>query len=120
LETFDFFKEIVMANLIDQACIEACNACADACDFCSTSCLQEQDVKMMARCIALDMDCAALCRLAAGYMSRGSEFAKALCLQCAQVCQACGEECGKHQMDHCQACAKACLKCADECERMAN
>jgi hypothetical protein len=73
----------------------------------------------MARCIALDMDCAAICRLAAGYMSRDSEFAKQLCQLCAQVCQTCGEECAKHRMDHCQACAQACKQCAEECRRMA-
>lgn len=100
------------------SCIEACNACADACDFCAASCLQEQDVKMMARCIALDMDCAQICRLAAGYMARGSENAKAICQQCADICQACGDECGKHQMSHCQECAAACRRCADECRRM--
>lgn len=33
------------------ACIEACNACAVACNHCAASCLQEQDVKMMARCM---------------------------------------------------------------------
>jgi hypothetical protein len=109
-----------MAHQQHQACIDACNACAAACDHCATACLQEQDVKMMARCIALDMDCAAICRLAAGYMARGSEFAKELCLLCAQVCQACGDECSKHQHDHCQACAQACLRCAEECRRMAS
>lgn len=41
-----------------QSCIEACNDCADACDMCAAACLQEQDVKAMARCIALDIDCA--------------------------------------------------------------
>lgn len=102
-----------------QACIEACNACADACDRCAAACLQEQDVKMMARCIALDIDCAALCRLAAGNMSRGSPFAGALCKVCADVCRACGDECGRHEADHCQACAKACRACAEECARMA-
>jgi hypothetical protein len=40
----------------NQSCIDACNACADACDFCAASCLQEQDVKMMAKCIGLDME----------------------------------------------------------------
>lgn len=69
-----------------QSCIDACNACADACDMCSTACLQEDDVKMMARCIALDMDCAQICRLAAAFMARGSEFAGALCQLCAQIC----------------------------------
>jgi hypothetical protein len=62
-----------------QACIDACNACAAACDNCSTACLQEDDVKMMARCIALDMDCAAICRMAAACMARGSDFAIQLC-----------------------------------------
>src|SRR5690242_19857369 len=44
------------------ACIDACNACADACDHCAAACLAEDDPKPMARCIALDMDCAAMCR----------------------------------------------------------
>lgn len=102
-----------------QACIGACYACAVACDHCAASCLEEQDVKMMARCIALDMDCAQICRTAAAYMGRGSEFAAAICKACADVCQACGEECGKHQAQHCQECAQACSRCADECRRMA-
>jgi len=102
----------------DQSCIDACNACADACDTCSTACLQEDDVKMMARCIALDIDCAQICRLAAALMARGSEFAAALCAVCAQVCQACGDECARHQAQHCQDCAAACHRCAHECRRM--
>jgi hypothetical protein len=102
-----------------KSCIEACQACANACDHCAAACLQEQDVKSMARCIANDMDCAQICRLAVGYMARGSAHAAALCRLCAQVCRACGEECAKHQMDHCQECAAACRRCAEECERMA-
>ena len=108
-----------MAHQMYQACIEACNACATACDHCASACLHEQDVKAMARCIALDVDCAAVCRLAAGYMARGSECAKDLCRLCAQVCQICGDECAKHPMDHCQACAQACRRCAQECRAMA-
>src|SRR3569623_1560480 len=93
-----------MANQQFESCIEACNTCADACDHCAASCLQEADVKAMAHCIALDMDCAQVCRLAAGYMARDSEFASALCQTCA---------------DDCQACAQACRSCADQCHRMA-
>lgn len=74
---------------------------------------------MMARCIALDADCAAICRLAAGYMARGSELARQICQQCAQVCEACADECARHRMDHCQACAEACRRCAQECRAMA-
>lgn len=73
----------------------------------------------MARCIKLDMDCAQICRMAASYMARRSEFAQALCRLCADACQACGDECAKHQMDHCQRCAEACRRCAEECRRMA-
>lgn len=102
-----------------KACIDACYASAAACDHCAASCLQEQDIKPMARCIALDMDCAQVCRLAASLMARGSEFASALCTLCADICAACGDECGKHSMDHCQQCAQACRRCADECRRMA-
>lgn len=74
---------------------------------------------MMARCIALDMDCAQICRLATSYMARASGYAKAICQQCADICQACGDECSRHQMSHCQQCAAACKRCADECRRMA-
>ena len=108
-----------MAHRTNASCIEACNACADACDHCAAACLQEQDVRAMARCIALDMDCAAVCRLAAGSMARGSECMKQVCALCADVCQRCGEECAKHPMDHCRECAEACRRCAEECRRMA-
>ncbi len=108
-----------MPHAAMQSCIEACNACAIACDHCAASCLQEKDVKMMSRCIALDIDCAEICRLASGYMSRGSEFAQQVCAMCAEVCEMCGEECGRHEhMEHCKACAEACRRCAEECRKM--
>jgi hypothetical protein len=103
-----------------QSCIEACQACADACDACASLCLKEPDVGAMAKCIALDMDCAQVCRLAAAYMSRGSEFSPATCELCADVCDACGEECAKHTMSHCQECAQACWRCVKECRAMAS
>jgi hypothetical protein len=104
-----------------QSCIDACNACAIACDHCAVSCLGEQDVKMLARCIQLDIDCAAICRLAAGYMARGSECAATVCEACADVCDACAQECERHKgMQHCEECARACRRCAEECRRMAS
>ena len=76
---------------------------------------------MMAKCIALDIDCAQLCALASALMARDSTCAKALCAVCADACQACGEECGKHHhMAHCQACAEACRACAAACRQMAS
>lgn len=100
-------------------CIAACNACADACDHCSVACLDEDNVEKMARCISLDIDCASLCRLAAAFMARDSEWVATLCRTCAEVCDACADECGKHDHDHCKQCAEACRRCAKTCREMA-
>lgn len=108
-----------MLNQKFNACIEACNACYIACNHCAASCLQESDVKTLSKCVALDMDCAAVCSMAAGAMARGSAHAKAICAVCADICQACAEECGKHSKDHCIECAKACQQCADACMKLA-
>jgi hypothetical protein len=102
-----------------QSCIDACNQCAIACGHCAASCLKEKDIQMLARCIQFDIDCAEICRLAVGYMSRGSELAGAICEVCAEVCEVCGEECAKHdKMEHCRECAESCRRCAAECRRM--
>ncbi|HEU5081079.1 MAG TPA: four-helix bundle copper-binding protein [Opitutaceae bacterium] len=101
-----------------ESCIEACHDCAVACEHCATACLKEQDVKMMARCIALDRSCADICSLAEREMARGSELAAEVCRLCAEICQRCGDECAKHKMDHCQECAEACRNCAEECRAM--
>ena len=101
------------------SCINACRSCATACHQCFAECLKEEDVTMMARCIALDVDCAAVCSFAANAMARNSEHAKAICALCAEICSACGNECEKHQAEHCKSCATACHKCAQECAAMA-
>jgi hypothetical protein len=102
-------------------CIDACNECAVACDYCAAACLSEDEVSMLARCIALNIDCAELCRSAVALMSRGSEFSAALCSVCADVCEECASECERHaDMDHCRECAEACRDCAAECRRMAS
>jgi hypothetical protein len=108
-----------MHHLKFEDCIEACNACSVACNYCSTACLQEPDVQKMARCIALDMDCAGICAFAAAAMARGSQHAKAICMLCASICKSCGDECAKHDAEHCQQCAKACHGCADACLKIA-
>ena len=102
-----------------QSCIDACYACATACDHCAVSCLAESDPKPMAECIKLDIDCAEMCRLAAGYMGRGSALVSTICHTCAEVCEACGDECDRHDHAHCRECAEACRRCAEECRRMA-
>ena len=100
-------------------CIVACNRCIALSQYCSTACLQEDDVKMMAKCIHLDMQCAAMCTLAVNFMCMNSAFIVQVCQLCAEVCRACAQECGRFKMDHCQRCAEACNACADKCMAMA-
>jgi len=73
---------------------------------------------MMAKCIQLDMECAAICYAAAQLMSLGSGRAKEICFICAQACDDCAAECGKHENEHCKECAEACKNCAEECRKM--
>ena len=105
-----------------QACIDACFDCASICNHCASGCLQEEDVKMLARCIQLDLQCSIVCNAAGQLMSLGGEHATHLCQECAEICDACDEECEKHAqhgMEHCRECAEACRRCAEECRKMA-
>ena len=111
-----------MENQQFKDCIDACVACALACSQCATACLSEENVAHMAKCIQLDLECAAICRSAAELMSLGSSFSAHLCRVCADACNACADECEKHAamgMDHCRQCAEACRTCAKACEEMA-
>lgn len=101
------------------SCMQACSACAIACEVCASACLEENDVSMMATCIRLDRDCADMCHLAQVLMARKSALVDEFCRLCAIACQACTEECLKHQHEHCQQCAQACQRCADECNALA-
>lgn len=98
-----------------QSVIQALNECAAACDHCYNACFQEQDLKMMARCIQLDRDCAEICKLTSSALARDSEAAKTLLQACAEICRMCGEECAKHEAQHCQECAQACKRCEEAC-----
>ena len=103
-----------------QSCIEACLRCAAICNYCASACTQEEDVKMMARCIQLDMECAAICYATGQLLSLGSDKAMELCRICADMCEACATECEHHQhAEHCQVCARTCQQCAIECREMA-
>lgn len=105
-----------MAHEQNKQLLEALSNCAAECNHCATACLDEQDVKMLSRCIKLDIDCAEICMLTASYVARGSEHAQHLLDECAEICYACAEECEKHShMEHCKRCAEACRKCAEAC-----
>lgn len=99
--------------------IDALNKCAIECNYCAVSCLDEEDVDMLARCIRLNMDCAEMCRLVAGFFARGSEHALHLLPECADICISCARECDSHShMKHCADCAQACRECAEACKNI--
>lgn len=104
-------------NQQNQSLLDALNACVAACENCASACLQEDDVKMMAPCIALDRDCSDICALTARLVARGSAHAQHLLRECAEICRQCAEECEKHQHQHCQDCAAACRRCEEACRQ---
>ena len=104
-------------------CIAACSDCASACTLCADDCLSEQNVAELVKCIRLDLDCADVCAATGRIVSRQTEYdanlTRAALQACIAACRSCGEECARHDMDHCQRCAAACRSCAAECRRMA-
>ena len=102
-----------------QNCIDECLRCMQACNHCYDACLTEEHSMDMSKCIRLDRECADICAFAAQAMSHNSSYAKQLCRLCAEVCEACGNECKQHEHDHCQRCAEACFACAEACRKMA-
>jgi len=100
-------------------CMAACDACAHACDACTAGCLAEPDVHKLATCIALDIECAQLCRFASGAMARRSVLVPLVCALCAHACDLCAAECLQHTHEHCRRCALACDTCAAMCRAMA-
>ncbi|MBA3707114.1 MAG: four-helix bundle copper-binding protein [Bacteroidetes bacterium] len=100
----------------NQTIIKLLSECVNECSYCASACLEEQDVKMLARCIKLNIDCAEICNLAASYLSRESENIDRIINQCAEICEICAKECEKHKhMEHCKRCAEKCRACAEAC-----
>lgn len=93
--------------------------CAAHCNHCADACLEEQDIKMMVKCIRLDRVCASTCTATAQALSVNSVNIKGLVDFCIEICERCAEECSRHKEDHCQKCAEACKRCAQACRNYA-
>jgi hypothetical protein len=97
--------------------VTVANKCAAVCEHCASSCLASDHLQPMVECVVLDRDCADLCRLVATLASRGSRFTENLKPVLALICKACGDECAKHDTDHCRKCAAACKACEQVCSQ---
>lgn len=105
-----------MSHEKNKEIIDILSKCVIECNHCATACLDEQDVKMLTKCIKLEIDCAEICNLTISYLSRGSEHADQIIKVCAEICEACAAECEKHKhMEHCKRCAEVCRECAEAC-----
>ncbi|WP_335869033.1 four-helix bundle copper-binding protein [Bacillus sp. 2205SS5-2] len=102
-----------------QSAIQTLHDCMVACNHCYDACLDESDVNLMADCIRLDRECADICNYLEQALVRGTPIVSELATACAAICEACGNECKKHNHQHCQDCANACFRCADECKKLA-
>jgi len=100
-------------------CIDNCFEAAQACEWCATECIRMGDEEM-AECIELCRDVADMTTLHARMMARDSHYSSDLAATCADLCEACAEECAGHDEEHCQVCADVVRDCADSCREMAS
>jgi hypothetical protein len=104
-------------------CITHCYSCAQTCTTCADACLSEENVKMLAKCIRLNLDCADVCLATGAILSRlgsvSEELVREQLRACRTACELCGQECDQHkQHEHCVICSDSCRKCGDVCDHL--
>jgi hypothetical protein len=100
--------------------VSAALECHRVCEETITYCLDQGGRYAEATHIRLLTDCSDICRTAADFMARGSQFHPAVCGVCAQVSLQCAEACGAFGGDQqMRRCADACRACAQACQQMA-
>jgi len=92
--------------------LDACLDCLQTCTSCADESLAEDDVKTLARCIALCESCADFCVHTARALSRPAHWDHAvlhgLLRACVRACASSAEECERHAAHHrhCATCAQ--------------
>ncbi|MBE9166326.1 four-helix bundle copper-binding protein [Pleurocapsales cyanobacterium LEGE 06147] len=99
-----------------QSSFDVAMYCAVECEHCAEACIGNPE---MVECARTCLDCAEICRTAATYMVRGSRFIPHLVSACAEICQACAQECEQYNVEHCQKCAKACHEAVEAYRKIA-
>ncbi len=106
-------------SLVDdrtQQLIDVLATCVAKCEACTLECARQGDTTL-ADCISLCADCSTLCQACMTLLARGSQFSNALCIVCADACDACAKECENKGMTEC---AEACRAAAKACREMAS
>ncbi len=108
-------RMISPTNKIKKA-IAAISDCAVKCLQCASEDLNESDIERLAACIKLNQECAAACFFTMQSIAGDSRFTMQIVELCAEVCNACADECEKYlHMEHYKVCAEACRTCALAC-----
>jgi hypothetical protein len=98
------------------AALECHRECEEAINYC----LQQGGRHAEAAHIRLLTDCADICRMAADFMARSSEFHPAICGLCADVCRQSAAACDAFGDDEqMRRSAQACRECEQACRQMA-
>jgi hypothetical protein len=102
-----------------ETCIRNCTATHQTCLRTVQHCVRMGGMHADPEHIRVMMDCAEICQASANFMINGSGFHPKLCGICAQICQACEENCRTYGDDELMiACAEACRQCAESCQKM--
>lgn len=97
-------------------CIDACRRCHDHCLSEIQHCLTLGGDHAEPTHVGLMLDCARTAETAAALMLTGSRFYRSMCAVCAQIAEACAQQCDVlGDMDEC---AQVCRTCAQLCEQM--
>ena len=102
--------------------VEALEDCANTCNQCADACLSEERLEPLAKCIRLNLDCAAICSAVSSILSRQTEYdanvTRPALEACIAACHSCGDECASHaeHMEHCRVCADVCRTCEQACQ----
>jgi hypothetical protein len=101
------------------ACIEKCLCCCICCGGPYQGSADQGEARRgLLRALPL-LECAEICRATAYFLRRDSEFWKAACTLCADVCEKCARECEQLSGDEqIRACAQSCAQCAAACRQL--
>lgn len=97
-------------------CVENCAEVSEIAEWCAKACLGDAELE---QCASLCRDVADLASIRARFSARDSTYSDQLADICAEACQACAEECERHDLEQCQISADVFQKCAKSCESMA-
>lgn len=101
-----------------QSCIDECLRCYQVClGTASGHCLDVGDRHVQADHMRLILACAELCRTSAAILLIGTIHHKAICRECATLCDDCAKYC--RTVGGMEACIAACDECAASCLRVA-